>query len=217
MSNKRLRIHNTDTDNLFSNLRGEVGEIIFSWVLMRNFMAQAAKLRTGDSLKDLDNVNLVTLDSLTDKLEDEIISRLTELAQQKIGQLTFYFAHLKLNVLEKETSDFTRFIKKNRFEEKRNYVISHKELPEKWTDHKLISIPYPTIVRGIAAALHLMKEFDMLYRGPSAKYQWREMRRRRYKLAYPANTRYILMHYILPSPAEQEEILQEEKSNVSDI
>jgi len=217
MGNKKLRIHNTDIDNLISNLRGEVGEIISTWVMMRSFMAQAARLRTDDSLKDLENAHLVTLDTLTDKLEDEIVSRLAELAEQEVGRLTFHFAHLKLNVLEKETSDFTRFIKKNRFEEKRNYDISHKVLPEKWTGHKFIIIPYPTIVRGIVAALRLMKKFDALYRGPYTKYQCREMRRRRYKLVYPAKVGYMLMHYILPSPDEQMRILQEEKSDRRDV
>jgi hypothetical protein len=212
MSNRKLRINNTDTDNLISNLRGEVGEIISTWVMMRSFMSQATRLRTSDSQKNLENAHLVTLDTLTDKLEDEIVSRLAELAEQNVGQLAFYFAHIKLNALEKETSDFTRFIKKNRFKEKRNYSISHKVLPEKWTGHKIIIIPYPIIVRGIVAALRLMKNFDTLYRGPYVKYQWRVMRKRRYKLVYPAKVGYMLMHYILPSPDEQMRILQEEKA-----
>ncbi len=212
MSNKKLRIHNTDIDNLISNLRGEDGEIISTWVMMRGFMAQAARLRTNDILKDLENAQLVTLDTLKDKLEDEIVSRLAELAEEKVGQLTFHFAHLKLNALEKETSDFTRFMKKNRFEEKRNYDISHKQLPEKWTDHKSISIPYLTIVGGIVAALQLMKNIDTIHQGPRAKYQGREMRRRRYKLVYPAKVGYMLMPYLWLSPDERMRIIQEEIS-----
>ncbi|MCX6983178.1 MAG: hypothetical protein NT118_00315 [Lentisphaerae bacterium] len=217
MSNNKLRIHNTDIDILISNLRGEVGEIISTWVMMRSFMAQANRLRTNDALKDLENAPLVTLDILTDKLEDEIVSRLAELAEHKVGRLTFHLAHLKLNALEKETSAFTHFIKKNRFEEKRNYNISHKVLPEKWTDHKSIIIPYPIIVRGIVAALRLIKKIDTIHRGPYAKYQWREMRRRRYKLVYPAKVRYMLMHYILPSPDDQMRIIQEEISEGRDV
>ena len=38
MSREKLRIHNTDLDNLVSNLRGEVGEIISSWGLMRDLL-----------------------------------------------------------------------------------------------------------------------------------------------------------------------------------
>ena len=33
MSKPKLRVKNTQLDNLISNLRGEVGEIITSWVL----------------------------------------------------------------------------------------------------------------------------------------------------------------------------------------
>jgi hypothetical protein len=173
-------------------------------------MTQAAIMRTTDILKDLSNAQLVTLDTLKDKLEDEIVSRLAELAEQKVGRLTFYFAHLKFDALEKETSDFTRFIKKNRIEEKRNYDISHKELPEKWTEHKSINIPYPMIVRGIVDALRLMKKFDTIHLGPRAKYLWREMRRRRYKLVHPAKTGYMLMHYLWLSPNDRTRIIQEE-------
>ena len=215
MSNTKLRIHNTDADNLISNLRGEIGEITFSWILMRNFMAQANNLRAEDDDKDikndLENSDLVMLDSLTHKLEDEIISRLAELAQPYVGKLTFYFAQVKFNALEKETSDFARFVRKNRFIEKRNYDISHKELPEEWTGHKLIIIPYSTLVRGITMANYLAKKFDVLYRGPIAKYQWQEIRRRRYKLSYPAKARYLMMHYLLPPPDEQERIMLEEE------
>lgn len=210
MSNKKLRTHNTDIDNLISNLRGEVGEIVFAWVMMRSFMAQSAGLRTTDLEKDFENPQLVMLDALTDKLNDEIVARLAELAEQKVGRLTFYFAHLKLDQLEKETAEFARFIDKNRFQEKRNYDISHKELPEKWTDHKLIHIPYRVIVQGIVMALRLMKKVDTLHLGPRAKYLWREMRRRRYKIAYPAKVGYMLLPYLWLSADDRMAIIKEE-------
>jgi hypothetical protein len=35
MSREKLRIYNTDLNNLVANLRGEIGEIVFSWVKMR--------------------------------------------------------------------------------------------------------------------------------------------------------------------------------------
>ena len=38
MSNKKLRIANTETDNLVSNLRGEIAEVVTSWILMQRFM-----------------------------------------------------------------------------------------------------------------------------------------------------------------------------------
>lgn len=169
MSNKKLRIHNTDVDNLISNLRGEVGEIISAWVMVRSFMVQASALRTADLQKDFQNPQLVLLDALTDKLSDEIVARLAELADRKVGRLTFFFAQLKLNQLDKEINLFILFIEKNRFQQKRNYDISHKELPENWTDHKLFDIPYTVIVRGIVMALRLMKKIDTLHLGPRAK------------------------------------------------
>jgi hypothetical protein len=210
MGNKKLAIHNTDTDNLISNLRGEVGEIIFSWTMMRSFMAQSSGLRTADIQKDLENRQLIAIDSLVDKLCDEIVARLSELAEKKVGQLTFYFAQAKLNQLENETAVYSLFIEKERFREKRNHDISHKELPEKWGDHKAIYIPYEIIVRGIALALRLMKAIDRIYLGPQAKYQWRELRRRRYMATYPAKVGYMLMHYIWLPSADRINIIKEE-------
>jgi hypothetical protein len=210
MSNKKLRIDNTDIDNLISNLRGEVGEIVFTWVMMRSFMAQSAELRTTDIQKDFENPKLVMLDALADKLNDEIVARLAELAQQKIGRLTFHFAHLKLDQIEEESSEFARFIEKNRFQEKRNYDISHKELPEKWTDHKSIHIPYRIIVHGIVMALRLMKKIDTLHQGPRAKYLWQEMRRRRYKIVYPAKVGYMLLPHLWLSADDRMAIIREE-------
>ncbi|GAF70530.1 unnamed protein product, partial [marine sediment metagenome] len=71
-----MRIENTETDNLVANLRGEVGEIIFTWILMRNIMAEAATLRTSDPAQDMANPGLSTLNILAAKLSDEIVSRL---------------------------------------------------------------------------------------------------------------------------------------------
>jgi hypothetical protein len=210
MSCEKQRIHDTDTGNLISNLRGEVGEIITSWTIMRSFMDQAAKLKTKDLQVDFKNAKLITFYSMIDKLEDEIISRLSELAEHKTGQLTFYFAYRKLKLLENEVETFTRFIKKYRFNEKRNYDISHKQLPEQWTNHKIIIIPYPTLVKGIVLALRLMKSIDNFYLGPRAKYLWCEMRKERYKMIYPAKISYMLMQHMWLSHADRFKIIQEE-------
>jgi hypothetical protein len=40
MSRQKLRVKNTQLDNLISNLRGEVGEIVTTWVLLRHMLAQ---------------------------------------------------------------------------------------------------------------------------------------------------------------------------------
>ena len=58
MSRQKLRIKNTRLDNLISNLRGEVGEIITSWVLLRHMMARESELISDDVAKDLANENL---------------------------------------------------------------------------------------------------------------------------------------------------------------
>ena len=96
MGNKKLRVINTETDNLVSNLRGEIAEVVTTWVLMRHFMASAAGLQTDDVKKDFGNPDLSFLYVLKDKLEDELVARLSELAEEKIGRLSFYFAAEKL-------------------------------------------------------------------------------------------------------------------------
>jgi hypothetical protein len=210
MSNKKLRLHNTETDNLISNLRGEVGEIIYAWVLVRNIMAETNGLKTSDPAVDMENPRLAVLNTMIDKLEDEIVARLSELAEQKVGRLNFHFVQIKMSKFEKEVEEYARFIKKNRFHEKRNYDISHKELPEKWTEHKFILIQYKTLVEGIVIALRLMKKIDAEFLGPSSKYLWGEMRKRRYKPLYPAKISYMLLPYLWPSNEVRIKIIQEE-------
>ena len=217
MSNKKLRVHNTETDNLISNLRGEVGEIVTSWVLMKNLMFQASSLRTNDIEKDIENQQLIFLDVLVDKISDEIIARLSELAEIKVGRLTYYFVQEKLSGFHKEVQNFASFVKKNGFDKKRNHDISHKELPEKWSDHKMLNIPYPVIVAGIVKALRLMKIIDSVHLGPRSKYLWREMRKRRYKLIAPPKVAYMLLPHIWLSGDERIQIIQEEISAGYDV
>jgi len=173
-------------------------------------MAQAAELRTGDRRSDLEDPQLMMLNALTDKLSDEIIARLAELGESKVGRLTFHFAHLKLKQLQDETKQYTRFVVNNGFREKRNYDISHKELPERWTEHKFLHVPYRTLVRGIALSLRLMKRIDAIHVGPRAKYQWYEMRRRRYPPSYPAKRAYGLLPYVWLNTADRMKVIQEE-------
>jgi hypothetical protein len=106
MGNKKLRVINTETDNLVSNLRGEIAEIVTTWVLMRHFMASAARLQTDDVKKDFGNPDLSFLYVLKDKLEDELVARLSELPEEKIGRLNFYFAAEKLGKFHSEAADF---------------------------------------------------------------------------------------------------------------
>ena len=196
MSKHKLKVQRTDVDNLVSNLRGEIGEIITSWVLYKDLMLAIYKIRSSDPLENIRNPGLNRQFILTDKLADEIVARLSELAERKIGRLNFYFTSLKLRALEKETNDFIKYIQHNGFERKRNSDIAHKELPEKWLDHKYLHIEPRIVLRGIAHALHLMKKYDSFHLGPSAKYLWHESRKRRYEPMAPPKVGYLLLPYL---------------------
>jgi hypothetical protein len=195
MTHPKLRIHNTPVDNLVSNLRGEVGEIISLWVLTNELRADAARFAKNVQDTFADPL-LARLHIIIGHFEDEIIARLSELGEQKIGRLTFYFAAEKLKQLHSSAAQFSDFVRRNRFTEKRNYDISHKELPETFEEHKFILISRRIVLRAIALALRLMKKIDRASLGPSAPYFWRTMRARRRELTYPASTAYGLMPYM---------------------
>ena len=95
MSRKKLREQRTETDNLISNLRGEVGEILFTWILMKDLLAETGKYKSPNIMENMDNPRLNRLHILVDKLRDEIVSRLSELAERKIGRLNFSISFLK--------------------------------------------------------------------------------------------------------------------------
>lgn len=212
MGNKKLRIINTETDNLVSNLRGEMAEVVTTWMLMRRFMASAAHLQTDDVTKDFGNPDLAFLYLLKDKLEDELVARLSELAEEKIGRLNFFFLAEKLDEFHEEAADFSKYIEKNGFRQKRNQDISHKELPEKWEDHRApLHIAYRTILHAIAVALRLMKRIDRRVLGPSAPYLWREARKRRHKpILSPPRVEYMIVPYIHLPGKDRIRIVQEE-------
>lgn len=210
MSRQKLRVHRTETENLVSNLRGEIGEIITSWILLHDLMIQDQRERTGDPERDLAAVHLIPLRILGDRLEDDIVARLSELAEKKVGRLTFHFASLKLGMLDAEAKAFAQFIDSRRFREKRNQHISHKELPERFSDHRLIHIPYFTLLRGVALALRIMKKIDRIILGPASNYLWREMRKRRYKPTGPPRVGYMLLPYLGLSAEERVRIVLEE-------
>jgi len=129
VNKQKLRVKNTQLDNLISNLRGEIGEVVTSWVLLRHMMARERELGSDDIAKDMANENLTFVCMLRNKLSDDIIARLSELAQPKTGRLTFHFAAEKLGRLDAEVRAFRNFIARGQFQRKRNQDISHKELP----------------------------------------------------------------------------------------
>jgi hypothetical protein len=210
MSKQKLRVKNTQLDNLISNLWGEVGEVITSWVLLRHIIARERELTSDDVARDLANENLAFVSMLRTKLADEIVARLSELAEPKIGRLTFHFAATKLGKLDAEVRAFRTFITREKFQRKRNLDISHKELPEKWAQHAPIVIPYRSLRGGVGHALRLMKKIDRVVLGPAAKYLWTEMRKKRYQLMNPASAAYMLVPYMHLSPEMRERVILEE-------
>ena len=214
VSRQKLRAANTDLDNLVGNLRGEVGEVITTWVMMRHFMAESARLASGDPAKDLADRDLAFVNLLAEKLRNELVSRLSELAESKIGRLTFYFAARKLGRLEGGAAAFEAYFVGHRLREKRNRDISHKELPEKWSDHRNLHIPYRVLVKAVAQALRPMKRIDRHVLGPSAPYSWREARKRRYNFMSPPRAGYVLLPYLRLSVSDRIRILEEELREV---
>jgi hypothetical protein len=186
----------TTTDNLISNLRGEIGEIIASWIMMRDYMILSNQIRSDDFKKDLDNQELIRVQITVNIFRNDIISRLSELSEKKYGQINFYFASQKLTILETDVIEFQKFIKRANFKDRRNEYISHKKLPPLWEDHRAPHrIVYKTILRAIAFSLILMKKIDLNYLGPSAKRQWQLLRKKRYDLTSPPSVAYLLLPY----------------------
>jgi hypothetical protein len=217
VSKQKLRVKNTELDNLISNLRGEVGEVVTSWVLLRHIMAQQRELSSDDIAKDMANESLAFVSMLRSKLADEIVARLSELAEPKIGRLTFYFVAEKLGKLEAEVRAFRSFITREKFQQKRNHDISHKELPEKWAKHGPIRIPYRTLRRAAGHALRLMKKIDRIVLGPSAPYVWVEMRKKRYQLMAPACAAYMLVPHMNLAPEIRQRVILEEMAEGRDV
>ncbi|MGZ5443762.1 MAG: hypothetical protein ACXW5U_17680 [Thermoanaerobaculia bacterium] len=180
MGHEKLRIHNTQLDNLVSNLRGEVGEIVASWILMRDLRVQASRRRSQPGVDEFGDHELSFLHTLSEKLEDEIVARVSELAESKVGRLTFHFAYKKTGKVEAEVRRFQKSVQRKRLTERRNSDIAHKELPETWTDHRHLSIPYRDIVHAIVMAFRLMKKFDRAAVGPEARFFWQKLRQGRY-------------------------------------
>ncbi len=210
MANKKQRLHTTQTDNLVSNLRGEVGEIITTWLLWDWIRQQEIGKQSDDMQKDLENKDLHVLSILSNKLKEEMVARLSELGEEKIGQINFYFASKKLNAFEKETKDFTEYVVKHKFREKRNLEISHKNLPPTFNDWRLIVVPNVVVLRAVTRAAYMMKKIDRLYLGPEAPYLWKEMRKKRYDFIYPPKVMYLLLPHLHLSAETRVRIINEE-------
>lgn len=202
MSHEQLRLARTDREVLISNLRGEVGSAITTWILLRHFMSQAARLRSPDPRDDLGKRDLSVLDILVQKLKDELIAQMAELGEEKIGRTNFYFATQKLKCHIQEALGFSKFIVAHKFRRKRNMEIAHREQPEKWFEDRPIRISYGTIVKALGLATRLMKKLDRVVLGPAAPYLWHEARKKRKQgvLLAPARATYLLLPHYRLSP-----------------
>lgn len=190
-------LKNVDPENLVGSLRGEVGDIIQSWTLMRDFYVLASEMQTDDLEEDLKNEDLNKIYLIRKKFQDEIISRLSELGKKKFGRINFHFASEKLGILKDEVIEFEGFIVENDFRDRRNQYISHKELPLNWSGHKgEHRISYTKILRALGMALSLMKKIDLHFHGPDSKYQWYEMRKRRYEYSISGKAKYLLLPHL---------------------
>lgn len=196
MSKINPKVHRTDESNLISNLRGEVGEIVTSWILYGDLIRQLRGFRPASVSRLIHKPETNRLEILAEKLLDEIVARLSELAQEDIGTLTFHFAAKKLKSLQSETDFFRSFVKKHEFIKKRNYDISHKRLPEQWSDHEHIHIQPRVILKAIAIALRLMKKIDAIHLGPSSVFLWQEGRKKRYDPMTPPAAGYLILPYL---------------------
>lgn len=213
MAHENLRIAKTNKDVLVSNLRGQVGEAITTWVMLRHTMTQATAIRAPDLTKDIGNRELVYLEILIQKLQDDLIANLAELGDEKVGRTNFYFATLKLNDLAEEMRNFSKFVVSKKFRRKRNQEIAHREQPEQWFEDRPIHIPYRTVLRGLALAVRLMKAIDRLHLGPVSPYLWGEARKKRGQFLAPARAAYLLLPYLYLPPDVRVHVVLQEQAN----
>jgi hypothetical protein len=206
MPNDKLTLTQTDTTTLLSNLRGEVGEAITAWLLFRHFIIAGRRISTDDLEKDFSDRNILFTQLMADKLNDELIGRLSELAERKIGRLTFYFAARKMDILLDKVAAFEDFIVKSKIRDKRNRDISHKAFPGAKAP-RTIDVPYRMVVRAVAMALRLMKQIDRYALGPSAPFLWRKARKKRYEFLSPPSASYMLVPYFNLTPEERIQIV----------
>ena len=191
-------IQDTDPEVLISHLRAEIGDIIDSWILYRHFKQTCQKLQTEDFASDMRNKELNFLYVVSAKFSDDLISRLAELGDKKVGQLTFHFASRKFKALDTEVIRFEGFIKDNKFTHNRNNFISHKNLKSTWSENKApYRISYKTMTIALAMAISLIKQFDEIHYGVKIRRQWKMIRKKRYEFTLSRRAEYMLMPHMV--------------------
>jgi hypothetical protein len=96
VSRQKLRVTQTPSEKIASDLRGEVGEVVTSWIMWRWTLARLHELQTDDFAADLRDPNHNILSLLASRLRDDLVARLAELSEKKIGRVNFHFASAKL-------------------------------------------------------------------------------------------------------------------------
>lgn len=196
MANEKLRVTRTNPEVLIGNLRGEVGEAITNWIILRQLIGSAKHLQTDDLAADMRNEDLAFINAVKDRISNDLILTLAELAEPKVGQTTFHFAAKKLGSLQREVEDYRTFVVSNSLKEKRNREIAHRYQPEQWPKKGDIRISYAKLTVALAKAIRLMKKIDTVYLGVAAQSNWHAMRKKRYDLTMPARAKYLLLPFM---------------------
>lgn len=191
-----MKIRKTDPDVLIGNLRGEVGEAITNWIIVRRLTASARRMQTDDVAEDMRNDDLALIYAIKERISNDLVLTLVELSELKIGRATFYFASEKLSALQDDVREFRRFIVVHKLKEKRNREIAHREQPEEWPQKGGLRVGYVVLTVALAKAIRLMKKIDFEVMGEDAYLRWHEMRKKRYDLTMPARAKYLLLPYM---------------------
>lgn len=153
MSTSKQRVRETDIHHLVSSLRGEIGEVITTWVLWRMYRRQELREQTSDLAADSQNIGLRLLGIVVTRLRDDITARLSELGERESGCVNFHFLSGKEPQYQPLAKTFTQFVKSHGIRDKRHRDISHKELPPTWKDREHRYVYDRTLTRGVALAL----------------------------------------------------------------
>lgn len=211
MAKARTQLKGDQRDILVSYLRGEVGEVITTWTYLRETLNQIETSESGDLESDLRNRALIRLNNLRDRFADDIVARLSELAQQKLGRTNFHSVRRAYPHLATQIQAYRDFVIAHDIHARRNKAISHKELPTHWLDRNVpIPIDYKVIVKAIVLALSLMKLIDFLHLGPACDFLWLEMRTRRYIPQHPPRHAYTLLPYYHLSGDKRLRVVEQE-------
>ena len=128
MSKAQHKLNSTETDNLISNLHGEVGDILLTWLILIKIIRNANRLRKGDLLQDFQDPGLVLLEILIDKVMINDESRLFEAVESALR----YSEGLVLAIIGEEIASSQNSSSKTKVVDGKN---SEKELllSSSWT------------------------------------------------------------------------------------